>query len=308
LRRHRSGRRGASGLYVHHDDDYAGQGGLWAEREEFVWDIIYYIIVGIPSAIGVLATTVGVVNLVKQANVWLIDRRERKWLKKYPYGPGEQKFFVKSTSIKYMMAEDSSEVTKVRELKALKDVDKIKIDRAPAYQDPKFFRKEDPSQVHQECFAMPGVALKRGDYYLIDLGPDQIFKAKRDHAYLINYKLRLPLDKLFSNPNEDGIHIEQPLGDEKLIVEVHFPPTRKLKKVNNKLHLKVLELRDSQESEIDINDVKRCSLNTQEPIDTKEGIFTDMFRLTLHHPPRDANITIMWPWYRVDPAATRTNR
>lgn len=152
-----------------------------------------------------------------------------------------------------------------------------------------------------------GVALRRGEYYHVVLGADQIFKGNADYTYFISFKLRQKLNVLHDNDKDDGIQIERPLGTEKFVAEVHFPPTRKLSKDKNNVRLVVYEVRGSDPSNIVLTpiDRNRFTVNAKDPIDTVPGTFTDMFRLTLLNPPQDADIRIMWQWSVVeDPQVT----
>lgn len=93
------------------------------------------------------------------------------------------------------------------------------------------------------------------------------------------------------------MYIGKPLGTEKFVAEVHFPPTRKLTKDNNKkVQLRVYEVRGSKPKEIS---GKKFTIKADE-IQTREGMFTDMFRLTLLDPPKDVDyIRIQWQWSKV---------
>jgi uncharacterized caspase-like protein len=205
-------------------------------------------------------------------------------------------FDVKSTHAKYIMGERSSELIKLRVIRASREVHQIKIDRVPTVIDKSDVAAEMLSEFEQDCVAMPGVALKRGEYYQVVLGDDQIFEANAEHVYLISIKLRAELDVLHNNPDEDFIHIVGPLGREKLVAEVHFPPTRKLKRVKNKVQLVVSEVSGSDSKEIDST---KFIVNAEDPIQPVLGTITDMFRLTLPDPPQDADIRIMWQWSKV---------
>jgi hypothetical protein len=88
--------------------------------------------------------------------------------------------------------------------------------------------------------------------------------------YLISVKLRAKLDVLHADPNEDGIHLDKPLG-KKVVVEVHFPPTRKFKRVNKKVQLAVYEVRGSKLKEID---AKKFTINAQDAIQPVLGTIT----------------------------------
>jgi hypothetical protein len=214
-------------------------------------------------------------------------------MKSNPTDPNDEPpFYVKSTHVKYILGEDASEAAKLRVIRALKEVRQIKIDRVPAIIEQTDVGAAKPVPFDQDCFAMPGVVLRRGEYYQVVLGDDQIFKAKANHMYFISFKVRARLDVLHDDPNKDGIHIQRPLGREKLVAEVHFPPTRKLEKI-----LAVYEVRGSKLQEID---AKKFTINAMGPIQPVLGTITDMFRLTLPHPPQDADVRIMWQWSRYD--------
>jgi hypothetical protein len=120
--------------------------------------------------------------------IWIAwdDSQKAYMLRKNPVGDDqEHRFYVKTTHAKYIMGEDSSELTKIRVIIALKDVNNIRIDRVPNYIDPA--GKERP--LKQECFSIPGVAIKKPKYYQVDLAKDQIFKAKGDYTYITSIKL-----------------------------------------------------------------------------------------------------------------------
>jgi hypothetical protein len=231
---------------------------------------------------------------------------------KQPVGD-EQRFYVKSTHTKYIMGEESSEVAKLRVIRALKDVDLLRIDRAPTY-----FRLPEvaPTNLHsitQECFSMPGVALRRGEYYYIVLGADQILKANKDYTYFISYKLREKLNVLHKDLNEGGVQLEKPFGTEKSVVEVHFPPTRKPNRVNKKVQLSVYEVRRSDpnnfDSELVLDEIEsaRFTVNAEDPIEPIPGTFTDMFRLTLLKPSQSADyIRVKWQWAAVSASPKST--
>jgi TIR domain len=275
------------------------------------------IILGAPPAIQ------GVIDIVGRARIKFDDSqksRKLKMLPEDPVGAGERKFYVKSTYAKYLLGEELTELTRIREIRVLEDVNQIKIDRIPA---PGIAKADvaatEPFQFKQDCFAMPGVALKRGAYYQVDLGRDQIFKANTDQRYLINIKVREKLKVLHPDPIKDGIYIERPFGAEKLIAEVHFPPTRRLKKNDNKkVQLAVYEIRgkiDAKDFTIDGEgtiqvrgescknvkeiDAKHFTIDDEVAIQPVLGTITDMFRLTLRQPPH-ADLLIMWQWSVVE--------
>jgi hypothetical protein len=260
--------------------------------------IIFVIIVGAAFAgVAIIAMTLGAVDLVKRAIEMWADRREQEQLEKNPIGDvEEQRFYVKSTYAKYIMGEGSSQLTKLRVIRALQDVTKIRIDRLPTHIDKTYTSGLRFTPLRQQCYSMPGVALIRGDYYQVNLATDQIFKAKADYTYITSIKLLESLDTIHDNPNEDFIQIEKPLGTEEFVAEVHFPVTRKLRsdENNNRILLAVHEVRGSDRKQID-----RFTVNVKDRIDTVPGEFTDMFRLTLRHPPQDADIRITWQWSRV---------
>src|ERR1700730_9027385 len=233
---------------------------------------------------------------------------------RHPIGDDkEHRFFVKSTHAKYIMGEESSEIAKLRVIRALKDVGILRIDRAPTH-----FQQlaTDPTTIfpiRQECFSIPGVALKTKEYYNVVLGDDQIFKANKDYTYFISFELRAKLDVLHDNPETDFIQLEKPFGTEILVVEVHFPPSRKLKRVNRKVQLSVHEVRHSDPNSIDgkwvLKEIEstRYMVNADDTIETIPGTFTDMFRLTLLNPPQGADyIRITWQWSRNAEIQTET--
>jgi hypothetical protein len=249
------------------------------------------------SIISLVAIIVGFPAIVNEARARLKDRERRKLLEKHP-NQDQAFYYVKSYYGKCILGENASELTKIREIRAFEDIRQITIDRAPSLVD-----EEDP--ISLKCFSMPGVAYRKNDYYQINLAPDQIFKANKDHTYLINYKLPLKLDELHSNPDKDHMLIERPLGDEKLVVEVHFPPTRKLKRVNKNVQLAVFEVRKGEGPKPIERPIEKSKykINAEDSIQVRPGTFTDMFRLTLPHPPQDADyIKIEFEWSKVSAA------
>jgi hypothetical protein len=246
----------------------------------------------ITAILATPAAILGVMDITGRVRVILDDSHKLKMLRKNPIGDDiEQRFYVKSTHAKYIMGEGSSELTKLRVIRALKNVNKLRIDLAPVYIDETDPGAIRPSPVKQECFSMPGVALRRDKYYQVNLAADLIFEAKADYTYLTSIKILQALDKIHDNPNEDFIQIDKPLGTEKFVAEVQFPTTRKLKKNNNKVQLAVSYVRGSNLEKVDST---KFIVNADDAIETIPGTFTDMFRLTLLHPPQDAGIQIKW--------------
>src|SRR5262245_53612324 len=114
----------------------------------------------------------------------LDDRRKQKSLRENPEEP--QNYYIKKTHIKYILREDHAEMTKVRIVRALENVDAIAADQYPGIFDEEPW-KERPARVNPDFFSIPGVALKRGKYFLISLARDQVFKAGEDHSYMLSY-------------------------------------------------------------------------------------------------------------------------
>jgi hypothetical protein len=137
----------------------------------------------------------------------------------------ENSFYVKSTYAKYILGEESTEVGKLREIRALKNVRLLRIDRVPTYFD---FQEVFPTNLHsitqQDCFSMPGVALKRNEHYYVDLSDDQIFRANKDYTYFISHKLRENLDVLFKDPTKEAVQFEKPLEEKTLSLRSTFRP------------------------------------------------------------------------------------
>ena len=80
------------------------------------------------------AIKVGRAEIAKQKRETQADHIEREQLKEHPIGDvKEQNFYVKSTYCKYIMGEDSSELIKRRVIRALQDVNTIRIDLIPTY-------------------------------------------------------------------------------------------------------------------------------------------------------------------------------
>jgi hypothetical protein len=214
-----------------------------------VYDIVPRIISGAPAITAIAAlvaaiTTivsaiVGLVKIAKQVLVWLDDRGKLKSLTEHPISTVDQYFYVKSTHAKYMMGEESSEMAKLRVIRALKDIALIRIDRAPTYFRQPGIPKLKLYPIPQECFSMPGVAPRNGEYYDVVLG--------HDHSY----KLRKRLDVLHEDDKADFVQFQKPLGTEKFVAEVHFPPARKLTKDNNdRVQLEVSKVRRADPNNI----------------------------------------------------------
>src|ERR1700730_2474048 len=83
----------------------------------------------ITAILATPAAILGVMDITGRVRVILDDSHKLKMLRKNPIGDDiEQRFYVKSTHAKYIMGEGSSELTKLRVIRALKNVNKLRID------------------------------------------------------------------------------------------------------------------------------------------------------------------------------------
>lgn len=204
----------------------------------------------------------------------------------------EKDYRVKSTILKVVIAEDRTQMIKLRNVRMHKRVDKLSLDRVPLY-GPGPVEKDRPA-ILQPAYSVPGrssvVPSHQVNMFQIDFLPDETrnLSPHHDHPILFSYFLAEKLDTLFNPPSITAI---QPVGTERLTIEVYFPPTRRLKKGTAKVRImdtKGISGKDLEESKAQVE-----SYNYDFGDGLKE---IDFIRAVIKKPPQEYDIEFYWDW------------
>lgn len=204
---------------------------------------------------------------------------------------GKREFIVLSTSVKYIMWENYSELIKLRRIRALRKIRRLQIDRYPRAG----AAGHEEKRPVQNFYSLPGTASQRLEFFVVDLEPNDEFRAHREHSIVFGYTIPEPLSVTHPDEEEEGIDIYGPLGQERVSLEVHLPKTRSF---GDERDFKVRvfygagreDLVSPKDYELNID---RAFKNT----DISRG--TDVLRLAMKPPEGALELRVRWPWYRV---------
>ncbi len=123
----------------------------------------------------------------------------------------------------------------------------------------------------------------------IDFMPDEELAPHHDHPILLSYFLDEKLDTLFKPP---AVVARQPVGSERLVIEVYFPPKWRLKKDTAKVNT----VDPKTGNRIDALGQKRATVEPYH-FDFGDGRGDiDYIRAVISKPPQKANISLDWDW------------
>ena len=146
-------------------------------------------------------------------------------------GDKEHRYRVRTTTVKDMMDENSTETAKLRRLRVSKTTNKLMLDPWPTII-PVVGEERDAELA--QFYSVPGrlgtqkVADDEADRvkkkFLLELSQDEELKAHREYSTLLIYTLDETLDDILGPP---GFVAEQPVGEECFTYEAHFPEGRR---------------------------------------------------------------------------------
>ncbi|MGH9433404.1 MAG: hypothetical protein ACRD3T_17880 [Terriglobia bacterium] len=169
-----------------------------------VIDVIFTLLLALAAAYGAIKALLEVPEFAKD---W-VDRATKK------------DYRVKTTVLKAFVGEDMTQIIKLRNVRVHTKRDKLELDRAPEY-DPGLSAKLATVASH---YAVPGrsTVVPRGgvNRFQIDFEPDEELAPHQNHPILLSYYMAEKLETLWKEP---GIIASQPVGSERLVIEVYFP-------------------------------------------------------------------------------------
>lgn len=202
----------------------------------------------------------------------------------------EHDFKVRTTLVKYMIYENRTETVKLRRIRAHRKISTLSIDPMPAV----IKDKNQEQRVRVEShYSVPGKSVRtEGNKLRILLENDEELKAHNDHPIMISYIIKGSPAEFFREP---GVLMTQPVGKERLVVKVYFPPGwHYLRGEDNKAEIEVYT---EKPKGVKHNvPKKRVSVDGDSfDFGDKRGE-TDWFRVTINRPPQDADVFIVWQW------------
>lgn len=202
----------------------------------------------------------------------------------------ENDYKVRTTLVKYMIYENRTETVKLRRLRAHRKISTLSIDPMPAV----LKDKNQEQRVRVEShYAIPGKSVRTESNKLqILLDGNEELKAHNDHPIMICYIIKGSPAEFFRDP---GVLMTQPVGSERLVVKVYFPPGwHYLRGEDNKAKIEVYTEKPKG--------VKHHVPKKQVSVDGDSFDFgdkrgeTDWFRVTIKRPPQDADVFVIWQW------------
>lgn len=152
---------------------------------------------------------------------WLPSRR----------GPAKA-FQVRSTTIKALIGEEETEVIKLRKVRVYKKQTMLEsFDFIPEVYDPAHPNEIRTAQT-KGLYSIPGTAqdvIEDSSIFVKVNEDEEEFLPLRDHNVVVGYIMTEKLDPLW-NPEPPQMTARAPVGSERLVMEIHLPPTRRFKR------------------------------------------------------------------------------
>src|SRR6266446_974209 len=181
------------------------------EKFPTVVDFIFLVLTLTVAAYGAIKAALEVPDFVK-------DWKDRWQHKKYR---------VKMTLLKVIVDEDKTQLIKLRTVRAHEKLDRLVLDPIPVF-GPGALAADHLAR-HENDYSVPGrtsvVPYEGKNRFQIDFMTDEQLAPRSDHSILLSYTLKEQIDDLFQPCEVQAI---QPVGLERLVIEVYFPPNRKL--------------------------------------------------------------------------------
>ena len=137
---------------------------------------------------------------------------------------------------------------------------------------------------------------------MINFEPEERPKPHRSHAVALAYTIDENLDALYTPP---GLIVDDPVGRDLLVVEIHFPPTHSLQGVGEdpKVTLSARKVGATDWTQIPVpvrNRFRRPRRTFVEAYPSFDflgtGRPTDWLRLTIVKPPKNSQVQVEWEW------------
>ncbi|HLL76943.1 MAG TPA: hypothetical protein VK421_16935 [Pyrinomonadaceae bacterium] len=202
-----------------------------------------------------------------------------------------KEYRVKTTIIKTLVRADQTEIIKLRTVRVFRKRDNITLDPLLQVED-----KDGVVPNIVDHYSAPGRTImdRAKKEFIIRFSEDEILSPRADHSVVLGYRVRESAEYLYGAP---GMVAKQPVGEERLVVEYHFPLGWHIKLDKRKkpiLDIYAREGTDGPRHEIPAKKVLT---------DGGPGIFwgnsqeTHWFRVTIKKPPQDeGDINIDWEW------------
>lgn len=203
-----------------------------------------------------------------------------------------KEYRVKTTIMKTKVRKNQIERVKLRTVRVFVKSNSFTFDPLPQIVD------EGASRVARiiDHYAVPGRTIidKVGKEFVIKFSKDEELSLHKDHSVVLGYRLKETIESLYGKP---GMIAIQPVGEETLVVEYHFPPGWHLKTDHRRKP--VLSIY-TQEKDGQIRKLPAKKILIEGGKDTFDGngAETDWFRVTIKKPPqgKDDHINIDWVW------------
>lgn len=255
-------------------------------------EIIKYILENFPPVVDfiflVLTLAVTVYGAIKAA--FEIPDFVKDWKDRLQH----KKYRVKTSILKFIVDEDKTQLIKLRTVRAHEKLDRLVLDPVPVYGPGAII--VDRGARHANDYSVPGrtsvVPWEGKNKFQIDFMTDEQLAPRSDHSILLSYVLDEKVDVLFKPPEVQAI---QPVGSERLVIEVYFPPKWKLKP--NSTRVSTVNPTTGEEG-----GALAESRVTVQPyrFDFSDGRGEiDWIRAVIRKPPQDYDISLKWDWEKV---------
>ena len=244
-------------------------------------------VIGVVS--GVITIVVALVG-VRDTIIFIQDLSS-----KYP------DFRIRNTTIKVLIDETETEVIKLRKIRVtgLRKLTglEFKKDIPKVFRDPNNPKDEGRYANVRDLYSLPGRATRtaKNEVEINLKEEDEALHAAHDHTIVVGYVMAEGIDDLWDPPE---LVASSPIGDERLTMEVHLPPSRRLTRDQNHkpTKLKVFTYSDNGSTRSDLP----IEVSAY-PFDFGDGRGeVDWFRAVIPKPPGKGkqDVYLEWDWIK----------
>lgn len=245
-------------------------------------------VVTIFEGIGLIAGTLyAATKAYFDAADFMEDLRDRQRGKRYR---------VRTTILQAIIDENQTEMVKLRTLRVHRELTGLVLDPAPKI----VGVTGGPGKLARitRLYSVPGRPRDNPAHKLeIDLMEEEALSPRKDHAVVLGYVMNEKLDDLFTPP---GVVAEQPVGSDRLVIEVYLPQTWRLERdVNGQAKFEVYTTDSKGAKVADLPQPKqaRVEYGNYDFGDGRGSI--DWVRAIIRKPPREFDINLDWHWAHI---------